>query len=601
MTIQPYEMHPDQLKKASLEIEQQAQKRFQERTESRKQTFKALESSPLTEVDEESRVRRRLASIPEDDGLALERIIHNNDLFPIAYLEQGINVARSVCRIELCDRVGRVLGHGTGFLVSPNLLLTNNHVLESPSWALYAQAEFNYQKDVNRYPLQSKRFNLNPKRFFITDAELDFTLVALDPHGQDGATLSEFGYLKLISESGKALKGEYVSIIQHPGGGFKAVAIRENEVIDVFDQFIHYLTDTQKGSSGSAVCNDAWEVVALHHSGVRDPNAPDKFIANEGIRISSIMSFLQDKRKNLSVDQKQLLDEILYESSPAVSLDTSSQEMVVGESSLEWYKEDNGYNEHFLGITVPLPTLRQDLQDDVAKLKDGSELLHYTHFSIKMNAPRRLAFYTAVNIDGSKRVSVRRQNDHWYFDKRLDQKYQSGPDLYKHNPIDRGHLVRRLAPVWGTEAQEANRDTFHFTNCAPQHKGLNQKTWLDLENYILQNAAKYDMKVSVFTGPIFRDDDMLYRSEFQIPAEFWKVVATVVDNRLSATAYLQTQKNLISDLEFAFGSYQTYQVQVARIEKLTGLDFGDLQDHDPLYLLEGIMGRPILEAADIRL
>jgi endonuclease G len=50
----------------------------------------------------------------------------------------------------------------------------------------------------------------------------------------------------------------------------------------------------------------------------------------------------------------------------------------------------------------------------------------------------------------------------------------------------------------------------------------------------------------VFTGPIFRDDDMLYRGKYRIPALFWKVVAIVKDDgKLSATAYIQTQKNLI--------------------------------------------------------
>jgi len=141
--------------------------------------------------------------------------------------------------------------------------------------------------------------------------------------------------------------------------------------------------------------------------------------------------------------------------------------------------------------------------------------------------------------------------------------------------------------VWGTDADRANEDTFHFTNCSPQHKNLNQKTWLNLEDYILSNAAKHSMKVNVFTGPVFRSDDMIYRNEYKIPAEFWKVVVIVRDDgSLSATAYLQTQKNLITNLEFAYGQYETYQVPVAQIEELSGLDFGSLRDHDPMEGVE---------------
>lgn len=91
-----------------------------------------------------------------------------------------------------------------------------------------------------------------------------------------------------------------------------------------------------------------------------------------------------------------------------------------------------------------------------------------------------------------------------------------------------------------------------------------------------KNAKKYGLKVNVFTGPVFRPDDRVYRGQYRIPAEFWKIFVMVKDDgKLSATAYLQTQKNLIDNLEFAYGAYKTYQVPVATIEELTDLDFGN--------------------------
>jgi endonuclease G len=108
--------------------------------------------------------------------------------------------------------------------------------------------------------------------------------------------------------------------------------------------------------------------------------------------------------------------------------------------------------------------------------------------------------------------------------------------------------------------------------------------------------------VSVFTGPVFRSDDRVYRGQYRIPAEFWKVVVMVKDDgNLSATAYLQTQKNLIDNLEFAYGAYKTYQVPVATIEELTGLGFGNLRSSDPLANIESIAGRVIERAEDVRL
>lgn len=265
---------------------------------------------------------------------------------------------------------------------------------------------------------------------------------------------------------------------------------------------------------------------------------------------------------------------------------TGSSQIMIGHLDNEWYESLTGYDANFLGnnYTVPLPKLRSDLAQDISPLTTGNTVLDYTHFSIVMSKSRRLAFYTAVNINGEQLVDLQRNAEKWYFDPRIDRIYQCGPELYDNNDFDRGHLVRRLDPVWGELAQKANKDTFHFTNCSPQHKDLNQKTWLDLEEYILKNADTFNLKVNVFTGPVFRTDDMLYR-EIKIPADFWKIAVMVKDDgNLSATAYLQTQRSLIMDFEFAFGSYKTYQVAITNIENLTGLDFGDLRNHDPFIL-----------------
>ena len=255
------------------------------------------------------------------------------------------------------------------------------------------------------------------------------------------------------------------------------------------------------------------------------------------------------------------------------------------ELSLEWYAGSQGYDPEFLGRRVDLPALPTERSQDVALLKDGSgSELKYTHFSVIMSKSRQLALLTAVNIDGAHLQVLRRGNDRWYFDPRIERDFQMGPTAYKHPDLDRGHLVRRLDPVWGEEAEEANEDTFHFTNCSPQHSKLNRKTWLGLETYILDRAEAQDLKVSVFTGPVFRDDDVLYLDQFRVPAEFWKVVVMVKeDGQVSATAYLQSQRDLVSTLEAeVYGEYKTYQVPVTHIEQLTELDFGELRDHDPL-------------------
>jgi endonuclease G len=81
---------------------------------------------------------------PVRDDLVLERIIGGNNLLGIAFLELGTAVSRSVGRVIVRDRV-QIRGFGTGFMISPRLALTNNHVLPDAQSARFSRLEFNFQ------------------------------------------------------------------------------------------------------------------------------------------------------------------------------------------------------------------------------------------------------------------------------------------------------------------------------------------------------------------------------------------------------------------------------------------------------------------------
>ena len=182
-------------------------------------------------------------------------------------------------------RSGRVVGYGTASLVSTQLILTNHHVLPTADVARWSAIEFNYQDGIDGQPLQPRLFRLDPDRFYLADKEHDFALVAV---AAAEAELAAFGFNRLIDVEGKAVVGEFVTIVQHPKGEKKQVSLRENRVVDLLDSFLHYETDTEPGSSGSPVFNDQWEVVALHHASVPAPDHAELgHIMNEGIRVSA--------------------------------------------------------------------------------------------------------------------------------------------------------------------------------------------------------------------------------------------------------------------------------------------------------------------------
>jgi endonuclease G, mitochondrial len=602
------------------EQDRAAEARFNQRQAEREEILDGL-AKGIVDFSEMVRRDTRRRMIHPDDGLALERIIGTSDLLEINFMDIGRRAAKAIGRIQVRDLAGRVREFGTGFVVSPHLLLTNNHVLPSADSTRRSLLDLDFEDDETFKPRTPAIFGLDPGRFFLTHAALDFTLVAIKSVSTDGRVdLAGYGFLPLIETRGKVLVDEYVAIIQHPGGATKKIALRNNKVVDVFDDFIHYTTDTDKGASGSPVFNDQWQVVGVHHAGVKKRDSAGRvlavdgtvwtpnmgvdriaYVANEGVRLSSIMTHLRGVLSDqaLTIDQKTLLDEIFSEPAPLQPAGPAHP-LETAERDLEFFSRIRGYVPTFLDVRVDLPQLSPTQLADVARRVDGrGHMLEYVNFSVVMSRSRRTAYFTAVNIDGKKKKTIKRGRDVWYFDPRLEREHQPGPDLYERNDLDRGHLVRREDPVWGRSAATANEDTFHFTNCAPQHKHLNRLSWLRLEDYILKNAVANDLKVSVFTGPVLRADDMAYRQVYQIPAEFWKVVVMVKPGKkLSATAYLQTQKNLIEDLEFAYGAYRTYQVPVARIEAITGLDFGPLRNHDPLAVLESTSPARVIGGED---
>ena len=123
-----------------------------------------------------------------------------------------------------------------------------------------------------------------------------------------------------------------------------------------------------------------------------------------------------------------------------------------------------------------------------------------------------------------------------------------GAEFYVPTVFDRGHMVRRLDPVWGMEgtARLANADTHHYTTSCPQVHSFNDATWGDLEDWILSQERSRDSKGSVFTGPIFQESDPMYQG-VSVPVAFYKVAAVIDASKgqLSVTAFEMDQSSVM--------------------------------------------------------
>ena len=235
------------------------------------------------------------------------------------------------------------------------------------------------------------------------------------------------------------------------------------------------------------------------------------------------------------------------------------------------------------------------------KVGANTNVLHYHHYSVVMHAERRLAIYSAANVDFGGRWELSRPTDVWRTDPRIATDAQLTNFYYRNNKFDRGHLTRRedleFGKTWKSALVSA-ADTCHWTNCTPQHEKFNQnkELWQGIERYILEETVEGDaFRAQVITGPILSEDDPSWVAfpKIQYPVRFWKVVAAVDANgKLFATAYILDQSGVIDQFgieaarEIPFGPYKTFQTTIAEIERETGLTFWSGSDANPTSLSE---------------
>jgi endonuclease G len=237
--------------------------------------------------------------------------------------------------------------------------------------------------------------------------------------------------------------------------------------------------------------------------------------------------------------------------------------------------DGKGYNPDFLGTEIATPAPSEKIREDMLVWKGGTTL-PYTHFSLAMSSTRRFAHWVAWNIDGGDLKKLSRVKLQFFEDPRIPAAAQVGNELYARNPLDRGHLARRSDLTWGhlEEAQQANIDSFCFTNVVPQVDDFNQSgqqgVWGRLEDALYEDVEVDGLRVCVMAAPVFRDDDTVYRG-VALPREFWKVLAYSRSNELAVRAFLLAHDLDPMQAVTALDEFRSYQVELAELEERTGL------------------------------
>lgn len=230
--------------------------------------------------------------------------------------EKLAKIEGQVCRIDFNGNP-----NGSGFLVAPDLVLTNYHVLEGLILGKLDPASvtcrFDYKVladgsrkegevvkiqhvlDFTRYS-QAEADN-DPDRQMPNLEELDHALIRLshaigsEPVGKNASAAAQpRGWVSLPKTQPPLSIGMPLLIAQHPDGSPIKLALDTESLLKVNDNGtrVRYATNTEHGSSGSPCFDIDWTLVALHHMG--DPGWQNPRF-NEGIPIGLIQARLNQK------------------------------------------------------------------------------------------------------------------------------------------------------------------------------------------------------------------------------------------------------------------------------------------------------------------
>jgi len=202
----------------------------------------------------------------------------------------------TVCRVEMPS--GANLRSGTGFLIRPDVVITNYHVVKYAIAGTFNAKDlllrFDYKMDMSGKTAQAGQ-EFKPAVDWLIhsspEQELDYALIRvtgkpgeMNIAGQSDAPTRGW----LTPHPHVFTTGEPLLVIQHPNG--KPLVISAGAFVRPKSppQRIVHTVSTLGGSSGSPCFTSDWKLVALHNGGSTK--------GNEAVPFSAILSELTSKK-----------------------------------------------------------------------------------------------------------------------------------------------------------------------------------------------------------------------------------------------------------------------------------------------------------------
>jgi hypothetical protein len=234
------------------------------------------------------------------------------------FIRRAAELASSVGRVSIAGKA-----FGTGFLISPRLVLTACHVLPNVRTAETSSLELDYQREQDGSFRRVMAVRLSPSKQFACDTARDFAIVGLEEEMKGRACIS-------LVDDGNTTFGEKVSLFQHPQGGPLTISLLEGSIVAVSDEVVHHDASTFPGSAGAPLLDESLRLIGLHHaSRLRATSAEGP--VNEAVRASAILAFLADRHPALMSelsDSRQFKESSASAEPCAIGLDSASDSAV---------------------------------------------------------------------------------------------------------------------------------------------------------------------------------------------------------------------------------------------------------------------------------
>lgn len=239
----------------------------------------------------------------------------HSSLQPVQWRKLMEKCERQICLITV---QGWEKTQGTGFLVGPDVIMTNYHVLKDvidgpiPPSKVFIYFDYKLKEDGksleggSEHQLANDHWRLDHSEYDDLDRQsteqcvdvderhLDYTLLRLKRKaGEELIDGIQRGWIEIPEIEYSFKPGAALLILHHPKGGVLTFDIDTRSVMEenTTKTRVRYTTNTERGSSGAPCFNVNWELVALHQGG--DPDFTHSAHYNQGIPIVAILRRLK--------------------------------------------------------------------------------------------------------------------------------------------------------------------------------------------------------------------------------------------------------------------------------------------------------------------